>query len=79
MGKKKALGPLQEANKLESYNWLGANHPAHYDAVFFAVINGATPDQIYSQVVRDTYRLEFAVRCKLAAQHIQSEVENGSI
>lgn len=62
------LESLRRANAKESYHWLEANAPDHFDAVTQAVGQGVTPDEIYRTVLRDTFRQELAHRCRLAAR-----------
>lgn len=68
MTKKDPFEGLAKANAMEAYDWLVAHSPAHFDAVQAAVNEGATPDEIYRYMLRDTFRQEIAHRCRLAAR-----------
>lgn len=67
------LEALRQANAKESYEWLGINSQDHLEAVQQAVNGGATPDQIYRFMLRDTFRHEIAHRCRLAARWLAEQ------
>lgn len=64
------LAALHQANAAESWEWLTIHAPAHAYAVELAIQAGATPDDIYRAMIKDTQRQEFAQRCRLAARHL---------
>lgn len=79
MTKPDPLEALKRANAKESYDWLAANSPDHFDAVTVAVEQGVAPDDIYRTVFRDTFRHEIAHRCRLAARWMvdSTTIRNG--
>lgn len=53
-----------------SWEWLNDNHPQLAEAIETEVARGATPDVIRRYVMIRTQRLELALRCEQAAQHL---------
>ncbi len=54
----------------ESYEWLAAAHPDILAAIEAEVAAGRTAEQIRLFVVRQTGRIEIALRCEQSARHI---------
>ena len=61
----------------ESAEWLANNNPVYYDAIAADIELGATPDEIYRYVVRETSRNEIALRCRQAAAHMVMKMADG--
>ena len=64
------LQQLAKVLDAESYEWLAAHHPTIADAVEASVGAGATPAEIRLFVLRQTGRIEIALRCEAAARHV---------
>ena len=59
----------------ESYLWLAANHPNILDAIEAEVAAGKTPQDVRLFVLRQTGRIEIAMRCEQAARWVASQGE----
>lgn len=66
------LEPLTRTIEQEDYEWLLENAFEYYLAVSDSVSLGASPDEIYRHMMRQTYdgRQGLAIRCRNAASHI---------
>jgi len=64
------LTAIGEALDGISYQWLCDNHPRLAEAIETEVRMGATPDIVRRYVMRQTQRLELALRCEQAARHL---------
>jgi hypothetical protein len=72
--------PMTEFDELgseldqESWDWLDDNHPTIAAKIAMYVQRGATPDEIRKYVRKrvGTHREEFALRCLIAARHLES-------
>jgi hypothetical protein len=53
-----------------SWEWLSNNHPQLAEAIRTEMEHGATPGQIRRFVMRQTQRLELALRCEQAADFL---------
>jgi len=53
-----------------SWDWLNDNHPQLAEAVEIEVARGATPEAIRRYVAQRTQRIELAMRCEQAANHL---------
>lgn len=51
-----------------SHQWVCDNHPRLAEAIEAEVQMGATPDLVRRYVMRQTQRLELALRCEQAAR-----------
>lgn len=71
-----AMPTLQQALDAESYEWLAGYAPGVLSALEREVAGGRTPDQIKLFVLRQTGRLEIALRCEQVARHIE-RITNG--
>jgi hypothetical protein len=63
---------LQQALDAESYEWLAGYSPVILSALEREVAGGRTPEQIKLFVLRQTGRIEIALRCEQVARHIES-------
>lgn len=59
----------------ESYEWLTGYHPEIVEAIETEVSAGHRPEEIKLFVLRQTARLELALRCEQAARHIKRQSE----
>ena len=57
----------------ESYEWLAAQHPNILDAIEAEVAAGRAPQDVRLFVLRQTGRIEIAMRCEQAARYVASQ------
>lgn len=69
--KSASMPTLQQALDAESYEWLAGYAPVILSALEREVAGGQTPEQIKLFVLRQTGRLEIALRCEQVARHIE--------
>ena len=63
------LEPVGDALDAESYLWLNDNRPDLAGAIDLAVDRGVEPIEVRRFVMRQTSRLEIALRCEQYARH----------
>jgi len=61
---------LQQALDAESYEWLTGTHPVILSAIEREVAGGKTAEQVKLFVLRQTGRIELALRCEQVVRHI---------
>ena len=66
----------QELDRI-SYQWLGDTHPRLAAAIELEVRSGASPADVRRYVMRQTQRVELAMRCEQAARWVMVEGEEG--
>lgn len=59
----------------ESYLWLAAQHPNILDAIEAEVSAGRAPQDVRLFVLRQTGRIEIALRCEQAARYVAAQTE----
>lgn len=69
MPAKDAMQALSQELDSVSYDWLVGAHPGLVDAIEAAVAQGIGPDAIKHAVLKQTGRIELALRCQQAARH----------
>lgn len=68
--------PMQTLSRMldkESYEWLTGFHPEIIEAIETEVNAGHRPEEIKLFVLKQTGRLELALRCEQAARHIRQQ------
>lgn len=68
--KSMSMPSLQQALDAESYEWLAGNSPVVLAALEREVAGGKLPEQIKLFVLKQTGRIEIALRCEQAARHL---------
>lgn len=64
-----ALEPVSVAIDAESFQWLNDNRPDLAGAIDQAVDRGIKPIEVRRFVMRQTVRIELALRCEQYARH----------
>ncbi len=64
------LTKLSAAIDEQSYEWMLSNYPQMLEAIEAEIAAGCTPDEIRRFVVRQTGRLEIALRCEQVARYV---------
>lgn len=64
------LTKLSAAIDEQSYEWMLSNHPQMVSVIETEVAAGCTPDEIRRFVVRQTGRVEIALRCEQVARFV---------
>lgn len=79
MSKIPTFSGLETAAQDEALTWLEENGPQYAAGVRQAIASGATPEQVYLQMLRlvGQHREPLAWRCKLAAAALVEQVEAG--
>lgn len=72
---KEAMLDLSKELDAISYDWLVAQHPGLVDAIERAVAQGVGAIDIKHAVLRQTGRLELALRCEQAARYAARQRE----
>lgn len=57
----------------ESYSWMAANHPEVLDAIEAEVAAGRSPQDVRLFVLRQTGRIEIALRCEQSARYVAAQ------
>ena len=69
------VSPLNPSIWQDAYEYLALHNEDFLNGVENAVVQGFTPEEIYSHVLREAgvHRLEIAKRCQNAARYILSQ------